>query len=224
MKKIWQLKIFLLGLVAVALFSNCAVIDKIRGKKLADRDPMELMNDGIEKMNRGYYKDAAADFQEIKERYPYSKYAIMAELKMADALYIQEALDLAYDAYSEFEKLHPKNKEIPYVIFQRGLCQFEQVRSFDRDQSRTLRAKEEFERLIRLFPQDVYSQRAQRHLRECIISLAKYELYIGHFYFKKGQYQAALDRYLYLINTYPDMGQYQEAIEYIALCKEKLAE
>jgi outer membrane protein assembly factor BamD len=218
------LKIFLLAVTITALFSQCAVIDKIRGKKAEDKDAAELMSDGIENMNRGRYKDAAADFQQIKDRYPYSKYAIQAELKMADALYIQKAYDLAFDAYAEFEKLHPKNKEIPYVIFRRGLCQFDQVKFFDRDQSRMLRAKEEFERLIRLFPQDTYSQRAQQHLREGLVSLSKYELSVGHFYFKKGQYQAALDRYLYVVNTYPDMGQYQEALEYISLCKQKLAE
>jgi len=87
-----------------------------------------------------------------------------------------------------------------------------------------LRAKEEFERLIRLFPEDAYGQRAQQYLRECLISLSKYELYVGHFYFKKGKYQAALDRYLYVVNTYPDMGQYQEALEYISLCKQKISE
>jgi outer membrane protein assembly factor BamD len=223
-KTTWRLKIFLLAVTITALFSQCAVIDKIRGKKAEDKDAAELMSDGIENMNRGRYKDAAADFQQIKDRYPYSKYAIQAELKMADALYIQKAYDLAFDAYAEFEKLHPKNKEIPYVIFRRGLCQFDQVKSFDRDQGRMLRAKEEFERLIRLFPEDAYSQRAQQHLRECLVSLSKYELYVGHFYFKKGKYQAALDRYLYVVNTYPDMGQYQEALEYISLCKQKLAE
>jgi len=223
-KTIWCLKAFLLAVTITALFSQCAVIDKIRGKKAEDGNAAELMSDGIEKMNRGRFKDAAADFQQIKDRYPYSKYAIQAELKMADALYIQEAYDLAFDAYTEFEKLHPKNKEIPYVIFRRGLCQFDQVKSFDRDQGRMLRAKEEFERLIRLFPEDAYGQRAQQYLRECLISLSKYELYVGHFYFKKGKYQAALDRYLYVVNTYPDMGQYQEALEYISLCKQKISE
>jgi len=109
-KTTWRLKIFLLAVTITALFSQCAVIDKIRGKKAEDKDAAELMSDGIENMNRGRYKDAAAEFQQIKDRYPYSKYAIQAELKMADALYIQEAYDLAFDAYTEFEKLHPKNK------------------------------------------------------------------------------------------------------------------
>ena len=55
-----------------------------------------------------------------------------------------------------------------------------------------------------------------------MIFLAEYELYVGRFYFNKGDYKAALDRFLYLIRHYPDMGQYREALEYISICKEKL--
>ncbi|MGD2127307.1 MAG: outer membrane protein assembly factor BamD, partial [Desulfobacteraceae bacterium] len=69
-----------------------------------------------------------------------------------------------------------------------------------------------------------YANRARRNIRKCLIFLAEYELYVGHFYFKKGKYRAALGRYTYIIEHYPDMGQYHEAIEYISKCKQKLAE
>ena len=39
-----------------------------------------------------------------------------------------------------------------------------------------------------------------------------------------GKYEAALDRYTYLINNYPDMGQYHAALENISKCKEKLVQ
>jgi hypothetical protein len=39
-----------------------------------------------------------------------------------------------------------------------------------------------------------------------------------------GKYKTALARYTYLIQNYPDMGQYHEALEYIGKCKENLAE
>jgi outer membrane protein assembly factor BamD (BamD/ComL family) len=38
-----------------------------------------------------------------------------------------------------------------------------------------------------------------------------------------GKYRAAMARYSYLIRNYPDMGQYNEALEYIRRCKEKLS-
>jgi hypothetical protein len=39
-----------------------------------------------------------------------------------------------------------------------------------------------------------------------------------------GKYQPAMHRYIYLIEHYPDVGQYYEALEKIKLCEEKLAE
>ena len=84
--------------------------------------------------------------------------------------------------------------------------------------------KEEFERLVKKFPRDDYAKRARKNIRECLIFLAEYELHVGHYYYKKGNYKAALGRFTYLIKNYPDMGQYNEALEYISLCKEKLAE
>ena len=43
------------------------------------------------------------------------------------------------------------------------------------------------------------------------------------YYYKMGKYEAAMKRYMYLIENYPDMGQYHEALEFIAKCKEQIA-
>ena len=213
----------LLGTAVLLLLGGCSLYEKyIVGKE--DKRPSELMSDGMRNFERGNYEDATEAFQKLKDRYPYSKYAIMAELKMADALYEQEEFEEALAAYDDFEKLHPKHKNIPYVIYQKGMCNFQQVTAIDRDQSFTLKAKEEFERLVKRYPRSEYANRARKNIRECLIYLAEYELYVGHFYYKMGKYRTAMNRYAYLIQTYPDMGQYHEALEYISKCKEKLRE
>ena len=186
--------------------------------------PEELMSEGMEDIETGNYKSAIEKFQELKDRYPYSHYAIEAELKIADTYYKKKDYDSAFHAYDEYEKLHPKDKNIPYAIYQKGMCHFKRVESIDRDQSHTLSAKDEFERIIKRFPKDDYANRARRNIRQCLIFLAEYELYVGQFYFKKGKYKAAMARLIYLISNYPDMGQYRKALEYISICKEKLAE
>ncbi len=189
-----------------------------------EKPPAQLLEEGMENMNRGLFESATQSFQRIKDRYPYSRFAVTAELKMADALYKGARYQEAYEAYNDFEKLHPKNPNIPYVIYQKGMCHFNQVKSIDRDQSHTLQAKEEFERLIKLFPKSQYTNSARRKLRECYIYLAEYELYVGHFYYKMGKYETAMDRYRYLIENYPDLGQYHEALAYLRKCKEKQGE
>jgi outer membrane protein assembly factor BamD len=215
----------LAAVVLAFLMSGCSYVDKFLGiGGAAEEDAAELMNEGNENLSTGRYKEAVEDFQKVKDRFPYSKYAIIAELKMADALYLQEEYDTAYAAYDEFEKLHPKHKEIPYVIYQKGMSHFNQIKSKDREQAHTLKAKEEFERVIKRFPRDEYANKARKNLRECLIYLAEHELFVGNFYYKQGRYVAALGRYKYILNNYPDVGQYQDAMEGITRCQEKLAQ
>jgi len=182
------------------------------------------MERGMESMAAGHYQSAIDAFEKIRDRYPYSKYAIVAELKLADAMFGKGSYDEAYDAYDEFERLHPTNPRIPYVIYQKGMCHFRQIGTIDRDQSHTIKAKEEFERLIRRFPDDTYARLAQKRLRDCYIELAEHELYVGKFYYKIKKYEAAKGRFLYILRNYPDLGQYHEALKYLSLCEQKLAE
>jgi outer membrane protein assembly factor BamD len=214
--------VFLSMLSFFLLLNGCSTVSKWISGEEEEADANELMTEGMDNLDRGYYKSAIEAFQKLTDRYPYSRLAITAELKMADALYLTEEYDQASDAYDEFEKLHPKHKEIPYVIYQKGMCQFKQMTTVDREQGHTVKAKEEFERVISRFPKDIYADRARKNLRKCLIYLAEYEIYVGNFYFKKGLYSAALARYTYALENYPDLGQYSEALEQISKCREKL--
>ena len=213
----------LAGLMLLFLLSGCSTIERILGRGADETDPDELMSEGIDDLESGRYKDAVKAFEQIRDRYPYSKFAVTAELKLADALYRTEEYAQAFEAYDQFEKLHPKHKEIPYVIYQKGMCHFDQITTTDREQLHTQKAKEEFERVIARFPREDYANMARKNLRKCFIYLAEYEIYVGNYYFKRGYYRAALARYTYVIKNYPDMGQYHEALDYISKCKERLA-
>jgi len=214
--------IILLFLVSISL-NGCSLYNRLFGEP-EPQTPGALMEKGMESMASGYYQSAIDAFEKIKDRYPYSKYAIVAELKLADALFGKGSYDEAYDAYDEFERLHPTNPKIPYVIYQKGMCHFKQIGSIDRDQSHTIKAKEEFQRLIKRFPDNTYARLAHKRLRDCYIELAEHELYVGKFYYRIKKYKAAKGRFLYILHNYPDLGQYHEALKYLGLCEEKLAE
>ncbi len=210
------------GALLVFLLNGCALWDWFFEKH--EKTPAELWNEGMEDFKGGDYEQAAEIFQQLKDRYPYSKFAVEAELKMADAYYRRKLYLEAYDAYGEFERLHPRNPNIPYVIYQRGMCHFNQISTIDRDQSHTLKAKDEFERLVKRYRRSEYANMARRKIRQCYINLAEYELYVGNYYYKMKKYQTAMARYLYLIEHYPDLGQYHIALERLKKCKEKLAQ
>ncbi|MBW1770224.1 MAG: outer membrane protein assembly factor BamD [Deltaproteobacteria bacterium] len=181
-----------------------------------------LAEEGMEAFQDEDYKDAIESFQKLKDWYPFSKYAILAELKLGDAYYHRKEYEEAIFAYEAFENLHPKNEAVPYVVYQTGLCYFNRLDSIDRDQSMARDALRAFERLIRTYPTSPYASKAEEHVKVCNRSLAEHEFYVGLFYYKGEHYKAALERFKTVIRSYPDLGVHHKALEYIALCQAKI--
>jgi len=206
--------LFIFCLASVVIFSGCSWFQEKDVKSAP-----ELAADGMEEYRQGNYKRAIENFEKLRDWYPFDKYAILAELKIADSHYQLKQYDEAVIAYQEFESLHPLNEAIPYVVYQIGLCYYEQITTVDRDQSATKKAMTTFERLQKQFPDHQYSKRAGEHIHTCLKSLAGHELYVGKYYFKKKNYEAALNRFKNIINEFPDVGIHKEALDYLALCE-----
>ena len=184
----------------------------------------ELAWAGMDYYDSGDYKKAIDHFQRLKDIYPFSRYAILAELKLGDAHYKLEQYEDAIFAYEEFEKLHPRNEAVPYVIYQIGRSHFDRITTADRDQSSTRKALETFQRLIRQHPDSPYARNAAEHVVDCYKSLAGHEFGVGVFYFKSKHYPAALARFRSVVLDYPDVGYHQQALDYIARTEARLAE
>ena len=187
-------------------------------KEGPEKPAHELIQEGVQAYNKGDYKDALDAFKKLKDWYPFSKYAILAELKIGEAHYHLQEYPEAVAAYEEFERLHPRNEATPYVVYQIGQCYFEQMDTIDRDQTAAQKALDTFRRLQRQYPDDPYSQKATAQITACLKSLAGHEFYIGRFYFKQKQYYAARERFLAVITQYPDAGYNYLALQYLATC------
>ena len=183
----------------------------------------ELAWSGMDEYDDKEYKKALEHFQNLKDNYPFSKYAILAELKTGDCHYHLQQYAEAIFAYEEFEKLHPRNEAIVYVIYQIGLSYFEQIGTIDRDQNAARNALETFRRLQKQFPDDQYARTAEDHITACIKSLVGHEYTVGVFYYKTKHYEAALNRFMTVLSKYPDVGYHQQSLEYIAKCETKIA-
>ena len=183
----------------------------------------ELAWEGMDAYENGKYGKAIEKFQKLKDYYPFSKYAILAELKIADAHYQRDEYEEAVFAYENFEQLHPRNEAIPYVIYQIGRCYYDQIDTPDRDQTSAQKALEAFQRLVKQFPRDQYSTRAAEHIKTAQKSLAGHAYVVGVFYYNTKHYKAALNRFMTIISDYPDIGYHQKALEYIAKCEASIA-
>lgn len=168
--------------------------------------PEALYQRGYEDYQKGYYKRAIQSFQRLREEHPLSPVAILAELGIADAHFSDKEYAEAEMSYTEFINLHPTNENIPYAMYQLGMCHFRQIITIDRDQTETLKAKGAFEKLIARFPRSQFSQLAQDMLRECRKKLCEQELYIAEFYLKIKKNKAALRRLDAMSQEYVGLG------------------
>jgi outer membrane protein assembly factor BamD len=207
------------GVVLIFFLSGCSYF-----QSQDERTAPELASEGMDAYKKEKFKKSIEAFEKLKNWYPFSKFAILAELKKADAHYQLKEYEEAIFAYEEFENLHPRNEAIPYVIYQIGRSYFDQIDTMDRDQETAKKAIETFVRLKKQFPKDAYSKKAQIHIKKCQKSLAQHDLYVGIFYFRGKHYSAAISRFKLILNNYPDVGVHQEALRYIAKSEALMAE
>lgn len=205
-------------LIAVLLLTGCAWFETRE-----DLTASELAAEGMDAFDFGNYKTAIEHFEKLKDWYPYSKFATLAELKIGDANYRLGLYDEAIFAYENFENLHPRNEAVPYVIYQTGRCYFDRMDAVDRDQTFSRKAMEVFARLVDRFPGDPYARQAEAHIKDCLKSLAGHDFYVGLYYFDTEHYKAALERFKNVLFGYPDVGVHHKALRYIAQCEAELA-
>jgi len=168
---------------------------------------------------RHNYSKAVKLFQDIITYYPYSKYALLAELHIADCKFAMENWDEAGPAYEDFIKFHPVHPEVPYAIFRLGMCHYKQRLKYMRDQAETKAALTQFQILQTRYPDSPYAREAAPLIEDCRKRLARHELYVGDFYFKHKRYWASAMRYAVISQSYPGLGftgqaLFQEARSY----------
>ena len=218
-------RILLILVIAVMLLTGCKIwwpwskrVDMTRAT------PDGLYQQGVEYYQDGSYKRAADVFQRLKEEYPLSRFAIMGEVGIADSYFSAKEYVEAELAYSEFINLHPTNENLPYVMYQIGMCHFNQISTIDRDSSDAFKALKGFERLVARFPGSKFAFLAEKMIRECKKAMGEQEFYVGEFYFNIKEYRAALRRFEKVAREYPNVGLDYKVSYYLIETKRRLAE
>lgn len=167
-------------------------------------DAATLAQRGMRAFERQKWNQAVDAFQKVKDRYPFSPYALSAEIKIADALYMQENYEEAFVAYQDFERMHPRNDAVPYAVFMEGMSNYQRLLSKDRDQTPTSEALRHFQRLLADYPDSPLAAEAKAKIGECLERLAAQEIYVARWYDRTGHHRSALARLNYVIAHYPE--------------------
>lgn len=167
-------------------------------------DPEQLYEQGLRQMKRGYYDEAILSFEKVRNHFPFNKYSVLSELRVADCLFEKAAFLEAVDAYRGFARLHPRHAEIDYAVYRTARAEFKLAPTVaQRDQAHTrlgLRHIGDFEGR---FPQSEYLDEVDRLRFKANRRLGAAATQIGNFYWKQKKWSAAERRYRMSSETYP---------------------
>ncbi|MCC6276947.1 MAG: outer membrane protein assembly factor BamD [Oligoflexia bacterium] len=153
------------------------------------------------------FEDAITKFSEVKNKHPYSRFAVEAELKIADIYFKRENFADAQTAYQLFKDFHPKHPRTDYVTYRLAMSFYNQLpATADRDLSPSFKAMQYFDEVVASFPQSQYVAESKEKKNSCLKLLAEKESYIGNFYFIRGIFDSAYRRYSGLLTKYPNQG------------------
>ena len=153
------------------------------------------------------YIRASEKLNLIRSRYPYSIYAVRAELLLADIAFSQENYIEATNAYLLFKDFHPRDKKMDYIVFRIAESFFFQAPStFDRDISPALEALVHYRDVVEKYPKTKYAKMAKKKIIKIQSMRDAKERYIADFYFKTKEYFAARYRYLEILKMVNNKG------------------
>ena len=131
---------------------------------------------GLKELERKDWVAASKYFGFIKSRFPYSKYAVLAELRLADAEFGAEQYLEAIDSYRLFIKFHPTHEMVAngYAAFRIGEAYYKQLPgdfwlfppSYEKDQSSTEDAANELKSFLDKYPDSPYRDEGQGDPRQ----------------------------------------------------------
>ena len=183
-----------------------AVTELFESDPRSESDPTAaaLYKDGLDFFEKGRYARSISFFQKLRDDYPFSEEAEAAELKIAEAYYLNEEYIQAGETYKNYLTFQPTGRHIHYVKYQLGRVNLAQFTGVDRDLEKVKEARGYFESVVQDHPDSEHVADARKKLAETRVHLAEREVYVGNYYLKEEQYPAARERFENVLRVYGD--------------------
>jgi outer membrane protein assembly factor BamD len=209
-----------LGLAAPALAVGCASTEGEAETALDYTDNAKRDYDAalaaVEDKN---WQLATELLNEVKRKYAYSRYARLAELRLADAAFQQDKFAEAISSYKEFVHDHPNDPEVPYARYRVAKGEYESVSQSvmlppleERDLASVNDALTTLRNYLSDYPRSEHAEELHYMLDVVLGLLARHELYVARFYLNQGRFEAAVMRCEYALKTLKSSGLEPEAM------------
>jgi len=206
-------------LLALLLTLTVACTNKKSVNPLANvgsKQPDKVLFDrAMDAMKHNHFDVARMTLQTLINTYPDSEYIARAKLAVADSWYAEggtTAMQQAEIEYKDFRTFFPNMPEAAEAQLKVANIHYEEMEKPDRDYTHAMRAEEEYRALIMEYPDSKLVPQAKQRLREVQEVLGEREFEIGHFYYLRMAYPAAIARLKTLVDRYPLYSGADEAL------------
>jgi outer membrane protein assembly factor BamD len=202
-----------LGMMALLpLLSGCGSSSDTTKTTAATGPVEELYNNGVDALNARRFSTADDQFNGVQQNYPYSSWAVNAQLMSGYSAYLQNKYTDAIGTLDRFIQLHPAHRDVAYAYYLRALSYYEQIADIQRDQKGTEQAMNALREVVTRFPDTSYARDAKLKIDLCFDHLAGKEMEIGRFYQKQHLYEAAIGRFQRVVDDFQTTNHVPEAL------------
>ena len=155
---------------------------------------------------------AIQNLQALEAQFPFGDYADQAQLELVYARYRSGDYEAAIAAADRFVRLHPRHPNVDYAHYLKGLSQARQSRGFltgfmpidqtQRDPATAREAFATFNELLARYPDSEYAPDARKRMIALRNLLAREEINVANYYFRRGAWLAAANRGRYVVENY----------------------
>ena len=207
-----------IGLTCVILLFGCAS----NKDQTSAWTVQKLYQEAKDEMSAGAYDKAIGYYEKLEGRAAGTPLAQQAQLDKAWAQYKTNEPIQAIATLDRFIKLHPASPALDYALYLKGLVNFNDTLGLfsslakqdlaERDPKQAKESFEAFRELVGRFPDSKYAPDAKLRMAYIRNSLARSDLHVARFYFKKGAYVAAINRAQAAIDEYREVPAVEEAL------------
>ena len=170
----------------------------------ADWSVERLYRSARSNLDEGRYLTAIEQYENLESRFPFGKYATQAQLDVAYAYHKFDEHESASAAVERFIKLNPRHETVDYAYYLRGLVNFGRGGSIldfmhkrdlsNYDKSILLKAYDDFQLLIRRFPNSQYAADSKQRLIFLREKMAQADYKVASYYASRSAWVAAANR------------------------------
>jgi outer membrane protein assembly factor BamD len=194
-----------------------------REKNLNKSSPEVLYKKAKQSLKNYDYQAAIKTYEQLTARYPFTDQARQSRLDLIYAYYRAGEGEAATDAAETFIRENPTHPRVDYAWYIKGLVDFERppnalehlfrVDLSQRPPSTARKAFTAFRTVVEQYPKSEYAHDSLQRMIYLRNRLANYEVYVAHYYLKRGAYVAAAQRAKGCIEQYDGAPATKEALK-----------